>query len=142
MSGDRIMILRIADIPELKEFSENHRRRIIGRVEQMVCWKPQSLLLWALLCFAEFGVIQAADWTSRLFKLHWGVTGLIVAFSMFAAFSAHRFVGINTFFRPAIQSLIASGLSSETDRRCPSQREYLLAAVLATAVVIIVCRMA
>lgn len=110
------MILRIRDIPELMDLTEQHRQQVISQVERTVSWNVRSLLLCLTLALGFVGMCPVLDRVDTLFGSHGWACGVLTALTAIALCSLYRLVEINSFYRPVIQSLAAAGLPEEQER--------------------------
>ncbi len=113
------MILRSRDIPGLGDLTDEHRQQIISQVESMVFWKPLSLLMQALGAATFLAMATAFPWCLLDRETNWWgvlILGIWPAALVSGCFAIYRIVGMNSFFRPAIHSLLESGLPPEVKR--------------------------
>ena len=100
------MFLRTRDIPDLENLTDQHRQQIISQVESMVFWKPKPLILVTGLLCLGIAIIYSAF---RLMNLHpslWVVSASAPAIATYGGFAIYRIVGLNSFYRPAIKTLV------------------------------------
>ena len=111
------MILRSRDIPELKNLTEEHRQQIIAGAENAVFWKPASLLFYVAFTVIDLGIAGVLAWllVPDYGALLWFMPIVVIALTT-ASSAAYRVVGVNSFLRPAIESLLETGLPREVER--------------------------
>ncbi|MBI1311906.1 hypothetical protein GC176_11490 [bacterium] len=109
-----IMIFRSQDIPGLESLTEQHRQQIMVIAAKMVFWKPASLLLSASLAIAFCAAIVLPYWTGPTDNMPSWLWGCVPAVGSYGCWAIYWLTGINSFFRPAIRSMLEAGLPPET----------------------------